>query len=167
MKFRIAFLAAVLTPILLYSQSADEQINDDIWYPFVYAYSNFDADSFMSVHTKDVVRVARDGRSIQVGDEYAKSVQSRCKWGIENEAKRSIEFTFAERIHGADSGFEVGYYRVHFSQGDSEQVFYGKFQVVLKKVDGKWKIAVDSDTSQGGAVGEEDFNSGTPLPPRD
>ena len=168
MKSPVLFVFLSLFWFPTFGQSIEEQINEDVWYPFVHTYNSFDADSFMSIHTADVVRVTRDGQNIQVGEEYARSVRGNCARGLENDARRSIEFTFKERIHSEDSGFEVGYYRVHYSdaRGDAQQVFYGEFHVVLKKVDGKWKIAVDSDTSQEGTIGEEDFINGVPLPLR-
>ena len=153
----------LLCSTLISAQSVTDEIDRDVWHPFIYTYDNFKADSFMSIHTHDVVRVGRDGGRMLVGPEYAESVNRSCQRGIENEAQRSIEFTFEQRLNTDDSAFEVGYYRVIYAEGGQQQVSYGKFTVLLKKVDGKWKIAVDSDTSREGAIREEHFMSGTPL----
>lgn len=156
-------LCILSSSVASFAQNAKKQINEDVWRPFIYTYSNFLADSFMTIHTDDVVRVLRDGDRIQVGKTYAEAVRDNFQRGIDNEARQLIEFTFEQRIHSKDSGFEVGYYRVTYAAGGQESVFYGKFQVLLKKIDGKWKIAVDSDTSKDGAVTEEDFISGQPM----
>ena len=145
------------------AQSVSEQIDRDVWHPFVESFGGFDDDKFISIHTDDVVRVSRDGESMLVGSQYAESIRNTFAEGRERGTVRRIEFSFIDRLSKDDRAYEVGYYRVTSASGGQEYVGYGKFHVVLKKVDGVWKIAVDSDTNDGGAILEEDFMSGAML----
>ncbi len=145
------------------AQTVADEIDRDVWHPFVKTFSSFDDPGFIAVHTHDVVRVSRDGATILVGNDYVESIRNNFAQGRETETVRTIEFTFTERLHKDKTAFEVGYYRIRSARGGQEYVGYGKFQVVLRKVDGRWKIAVDSDTSEDGSILEEDFMSGAPL----
>ena len=162
--FLTLFLAAQIYDAKGQPDSILTEINKDVWFPFIETYSNFDADGFMSIHSEDVIRVNRDGKSIRIGDEYSESMHKNSKRNIERQTKRTIEFSFLERIVRKDVAFEVGYYKVTRQVPEKPaQIFYGKFQVLLKKLDGKWKIYLDSDTSNDGKIGEENFQNGEVL----
>ncbi len=139
-------------------------IDRDVWYPFMESYAAQDAYAFMAIHTEDVIRISRDGKRIQVGEEYAESMQRNTKNNKEKQRQRTIEFSFLERIAREDIAFEVGYYKViSHEPGKKPKTYIGKFQVILKKTDGKWKIFVDSDTSNKDSFTEADFQTGDIL----
>jgi ketosteroid isomerase-like protein len=47
-----------------------------------------------------------------------------------------------------------------------ERVRYTRFEMVLRKEGGKWKILVDQDTSEGGTITEAMFDAATkPIQP--
>ena len=113
------------------------------------SYTAFDAEAFMAVHTDDVIR-ATHGKwaKITVGQSYAESMRANAKRSKEQNRKRSISFIFNERTYGDDHGWETGYYKVVSQRGDEpSQDSYGEFTIVLKKVNGRWKILVDSDVA--------------------
>lgn len=150
----------------LFGQAEDIQaaINKDVWYPFMESYAAQDADAFMAIHTEDVIRVSRDGKRIQVGEEYAESMARNTQHNKAKQRSRTIEFSFLERIAKEDVAFEVGYYKVISSEpGKETKTYIGKFHVILKKVEDKWQIFVDSDTSNKDSMTIEDFNSGDIL----
>ncbi|MDF1864226.1 MAG: DUF4440 domain-containing protein [Saprospiraceae bacterium] len=160
------FFSLLLTPFFVYSQvdSIQLQINQDVWYPFMESYASFNDKEFMSIHTDDIIRISRDGQRIQVGEEYAKSMAENAKWNKERKRTRTIEFSFLERFSSGGMAFEVGYYKVISMEPEKEpKNYYGIFQVVLKNIDGKWKLLVDSDTSINNSLTEEDFLKGTIL----
>lgn len=149
-----------------YSQNTNAvaEINQQIWEPFMESYESFDAQKFMSVHTEDVIRVSRDGKKIYVGAEYGERMKTSFARTKESGTSRTIEFRFLQRLAQEDVGYEVGYYKIRNKRpGDQERIFYGKFHVTLKKVDGVWKIATDSDSSLNNGITEEDFKTGKPL----
>jgi ketosteroid isomerase-like protein len=153
-------------PSMSFSQTENiqEEINQDVWFPFMDSYASFDDKAFMDIHTEDIIRVIRDAQRIQVGAEYAEAMARSAKSNIERKRKRTIDFSFLERFASKDTAFEVGYYRVLSSEpGKETKTYYGIFQVVLKKKDGKWKILVDSDTSMDDSLTEEDFKKGKIL----
>ncbi|MDX1476894.1 MAG: nuclear transport factor 2 family protein [Saprospiraceae bacterium] len=145
------------------AQSASEEINRQVWSPFIQAYNALDAEAFMNVHTTDVIRVIRDSKEIRVGEEYAKSMRASAERNRARGTVRSIELSFTERIHTDQYGFEVGYYKVVSASGGQQRVSYGKFHVVLKKDDDRWKILLDSDTSMDNSITEEQFLQGEVL----
>ena len=70
------------------------------------------------------------------------------------------------RTYKEDVGYEVGFYRVIYEEeGKEDRTSYGRFHVVLKKIDGHWKIAQDWDSNSfnGRPIGEEDFDEGKKL----
>ena len=79
------------------------------------------------------------------------------------------EFTIKDAaiISGAFSiGYEVGFYRVIYQEeGKENRKSYGRFHVVLKKIDGQWKIAQDWDSNSfnGRPIGQQDFDEGKKL----
>lgn len=157
------FLAAFIATSGTIAQSTEHEVNRDVWYSFIAAYNNLDAEGFMSVHTDDVIRVNRDGRNIRSGQEYSEAMHQYFQSEKANAAQLQIDLRFLERFYNEDSGFEVGIYRVIRAAGGVEQSFYGKFHVLLRKIDGKWKIAMDSDISNNGMISEEDFMKAEPL----
>ncbi|MEM7371191.1 MAG: nuclear transport factor 2 family protein [Bacteroidota bacterium] len=153
-------------PSYSYSQSKEEvtNINQQIWEPFIDSYASFDAEQFMSLHTEDVIRVPRDSKKIYVGDEYGQRMHTSFGRMKESGTIRSIEFRFLQRMVHKEAGYEVGYYKISTQRpGDQVRFYYGKFHVTLRKVNGTWKIAIDSDSSENNSITEEEFQSGKPL----
>ncbi len=69
----------------------------------------------------------------------------------------TLTLRFTQRTHGDDAAFEVGVYR--FASQGSDYVGYGKFRALLRKVDGRWKIALDADQ----ASDSDAFEAARPL----
>ncbi len=132
----------------------EKEVNEQVWKPFSESYKNGNAELFNSLHTDDVLRVTPSG--MKIGKEYKDSISK--KYGNPNREPREIHFWFEHRIYSGDTGYEVGYYRVTQLTGSQEK-YYGRFHVVLKKINGVWKIARDWDTDiiNGRKITEEDF----------
>lgn len=147
-----------------YSQDAQKQINDQVWKPFITTFSNHDTKGFMAVHSHDLVRAPRDSKTVWNFEQYKKQNEEGDKRSTQQKTKRTIELRFLERMANESQAFEVGIYKttVINAQGESRS-FYGKFHVVLRKENGTWKILVDSDSSEGGTIGEKDFAAAQPL----
>lgn len=165
MKQALLFLIVFTNLSFAQNQDSIQQvINQQVWYPFIETYGNLDAAGFMDIHTDDIIRINRDGKSIRIGEAYAQSQQRSAFRSKRNGAKRSIAFSFTERFASEDHAFEQGYYKVNWENPKhGKGISYGEFQVILKKVEGQWKILVDSDTSHDGQLTEEDFKKGKLL----
>lgn len=133
------------------------QIDQQVWEPFKEAYADRDGPKYVRLHTDDVLRVTPWG--IKHGEAFKRSTIER--YARPNQAKRSIDFRFEHRIHTDSISYEVGYYKVvTLKGGEDKREDYGRFHVVLKKVNGLWKIAQDWDTDNinGHEVGSADFD---------
>ncbi|WP_424962141.1 YybH family protein [Ekhidna sp.] len=125
------------------AQSAQEEINQQVWTPFTRAWETNDGKAYNAVHTDDVWRI-NPGRLL-IGDEYKKMNIERMTG---QQRDRIIEFTFETRTANVDNAYEVGYYRITDRSEDEPKYFVGRFHVALKRVDGVWKIAQDWDTDE-------------------
>lgn len=144
------------------NEKIEKEVNEVLWKPFKKAFENSDWKLFNSLHTDDVLRVNKWG--IKIGDEYKQSVKESYQGS--NTQKRTIDFWLEHRIYSNDTGYEVGYFRIRSEQDDGKiSEFFGRFHIVLKKIDGIWKIAQDWDTNEinGDPVTSEDFAKGVPL----
>ena len=161
---KVILLSAMLfLSISVFSQSQTEAINKDVWYNFMQAYQDLDASLFNKIHTDDVLRIPEESGSMMIGREYKDAnLDNFNSWNLAN-VKQRIEFSFYSRIQKANWAYETGIYKLTRYNESGSQSYYGKFHVTLKKVSGVWKIYIDSDNSNGGTIGEEDFQKGDVL----
>ena len=139
-----------------------KEINHDIWTPFAEAYAANDDDKYLDLHTPDFIR-ANGGTHPAVKDlpSYRASVERNFKRNTENNRRSAIAFAFFERVAGENLASERGIYRfTSISPDGTQQHFYGKFHVFHRKINGKWKIAVDYDSDEDGSIGATDFEAG-------
>lgn len=77
-----------------------------------------------------------------------------------------MEFRFLSRIANGSNAFEDGFYKYELVNEKLEkQVYYGYFQVVLRKETEFWKVLVDydSDNYNGQPVTKDLFESAKTL----
>lgn len=162
MAYRIVLLFAFFfhaVPGLFAQQDSllQAEIDQQVWRPFISSYQNFDAAAFNQLHTDDVLRASPWG--LHTGANYLdKNLEHFTKNKASGNTQR-IAFTFEYRIHQSEMAYEVGYYRITSIRDDKKQVGFGQFHVVLKKINGVWKIAQDWDagTINGTQITEADF----------
>ncbi|MEP1095944.1 MAG: nuclear transport factor 2 family protein [Cyclobacteriaceae bacterium] len=141
----------------------ENEINKELWKPFKKAWEQRDAAAFNNLHTKDVLRVSKWG-GIKIGSEYTDRISESYKKPDNRE--RTIDFWLEHRYYSGNTGYEVGYLKIVSKEpGKEPRQSFSRFHVVLKKVEGQWKIAQDWDTSNinGVEVTETDFNKGSAL----
>jgi hypothetical protein len=161
----IVILAIVIFPASIISaqdNKTTQEINAQVWIPFIKSFSNGDDETFKSVHSRDVIRVMQDNKEVIGYDKYFKKAPDsvKAKW---SDWKKSIELRFTQRIAGDDKAFEVGYYKTistNIQTGEMRSGI-GCFHVLLRKEKGVWKILMDADTAEGAS--EENFNKASPL----
>jgi ketosteroid isomerase-like protein len=118
----------------------------------------------MAVHSKDVVRAAREEGRIMGHEEYRKVTSSGNQYFRDNKSDRKLELRFSERWAGNDVAYEVGVYKaITIRPSGNNTITYGKFHVTLRKERGIWKIVVDSDSSEGGSITDKEFLAARPL----
>jgi ketosteroid isomerase-like protein len=157
MKWIYFFLLCVLSSSG-FSQDFQKEINDQVWKSFISSFNNYDANGFLTVHTKDVVRSPLDAKKILTYDEYLQNQLEGNKRGKESGNTRALGLRFTERIANAATAIDIGIFKVTVSRKNgSTQSFYGRFHVVLRKENGVWKILVDMDSSEGRSIDEADY----------
>ena len=149
--FWIAFASTAQVKKHDFSQEIDQQL----WKSFVASYNARNTDLYLSIHTKDIVRITQSG--IRQGEVFRETI--RQSFAMKNQPKRSIEFKFEHRIHDKEIAYEVGYFKVTYFKDGKEEDHFGRFSVVLKKEDERWKIAQDWDVDQinGVKITKEDY----------
>jgi hypothetical protein len=160
-------LTSVIRLSILHGQTSVDstilrEIDAQVWYPFIRTFGAFDADGFNALHSNNVLRAGPWG--MRHGAEYFESNVRDNARNMEAGITRAIALTFEYRVHTADTGYEVGYYRVRSTRDGITRSFYGQFHVVLKKIDGAWKIAQDWDANiiLGVAITEDHFLQHSP-----
>lgn len=147
-----------------FGQNYQREINDQVWKPFIQAFNNHDANAFLKVHSKDLIRSGRDQKTLLNWDAYLKQQSAGNKFEVENKVKRSIDLHFTERLSNQTQAIDVGIYKTTVTRSDgSTESFYGRFHVVHRKENGVWRILVDTDSSEGNTIGEKDFLAAKPL----
>jgi ketosteroid isomerase-like protein len=165
MKKVLLLLLSVLF-IEAHAQDYRQEINEQVWLPFIKTFNNYDAAGFLAVHSKEVVRSSRDSKTILTWEEYLQQQRRGDDRDKANHYKRTLELRFTERIASATQAIEVGIYKTTSTNSKGEnRSFYGRFHVVLRKENGTWKILVDTDSSEGDTIGEKDFLKAEPLIP--
>lgn len=136
-------------------------INETVWQVFKTAYEARDAELFKSIHSPDALRINDSG--IKTSEDYFNDIDN---WNSQPpRGTLKIDFAFESRFHDGSIAYETGYYRVIYEFDKKANISYGMFHVVLRKVEGKWLIFQDFDTSKVGSVtiDETFFNAASLL----
>jgi ketosteroid isomerase-like protein len=161
---KVLLLLLTCSTISLYGQPAQQEINKQVWEPFIKTFNEYDTKGFMAVHSKDAVRSPRDSKTAWNWDEYYQNQEQGDQRGKTSGSKRQLELRFTERIVNKDLAVDVGIYKTTSIRADGiAKSFYGRFHVVLRKENGVWKILVDTDSSEGGSISEKDFLAATGM----
>ena len=157
------FVLFLSMPVIGLSQNIQAEINSQVWEVFKSAYSTNDAELFNSVHSDDVIRVSSGG--IKVGDVYKSSMSNFLNGMKERGQEMTIDFRFEKRIHEEDIAYEVGIYQLTRNSSDGPKEYYGRFHVVLKRINDIWKIVQDYDTPKvlGQSIDKEAFDMGKEM----
>ena len=141
-----------------FAQNAQQQINEQVWKPFIQAYNAYDTDAFMAVHSKNLVRAPIDSKSVRNFEQYRKQNEEGAKRATNQGSTRTIDLHFITRVSNDMQAYEIGIYKVTSTNNNGENKdYYGKFHVVLVKENGVWKILVDQDSSENNTISEKDF----------
>jgi ketosteroid isomerase-like protein len=139
-------------------QSIQKEINNDVWKPFIATYNDRNTERFLEIHSKDLVRSPRDAKKILTWHEYYNAQKDNDNLERKSGSRRQIELHFTERIASGRHAIEVGIYKVRVTDSaGNTRTFFGRFHVVLRKENNRWKILVDTDSTEQGTVDERDF----------
>ena len=134
------------------------ELDRDIWAPFVAAFAAGRADDFIALHSRSLVRAMGDAKRVEPLERWLKGTQGMFKSFADRGTKAAISFRFLERLANPEAASERGIFE--FTMTDAQgaaRTTYGKFHVISRKEEGRWKILVDYDSSEGGTIGRESF----------
>jgi ketosteroid isomerase-like protein len=138
-------------------QSDQQAINDQVWKPFTKAIMAQDVETFIQLHSKEVIRVERDSKQVMNYEQYKDGMEKSWPgWKrsiATNKETYVFELRFLERVSNGETINEKGEKRMSF----------GQFHVALRKENGVWKILVDSDSANNNSITETMFLAAKPL----
>jgi ketosteroid isomerase-like protein len=141
-----------------------DQLNRDIWHPFRRTYRTGDLHGFLGLYHPDLIRAGGPTKEVYGFDRLAAETAD---WFTEVSARGDsldIEFRFTERIAAGELASEQGCYRITATRADANdgehRTLHGRFHTFARKVGGRWRIVVDYDTDDGGAITAAMFAAG-------
>jgi len=145
-EFRLLSLLLVLISWACNAQNIQKEINDQVWRVQLEAMHSNQAEKFMSVMSEDVMQVSYSRQAIRNKEEFFRQAVSTYQRIVDRKLRRSMDFRFLNRIAADSSAFEDGFYKYELvNEKQEKQIYYGYFQVALRKEGGIWKVLVDYD----------------------
>ncbi|HEX6891551.1 MAG TPA: hypothetical protein VF141_12665 [Chryseolinea sp.] len=123
-------------------------------------------DKFISVMSDDVIQVSYSRQTIRNKEQFLNQARLTYKKMIEKQLSRSMEFRFLNRIANDGNAFEDGFYKYELiNEKRDKQIYYGYFQVVLRKEEESWRVLMDYDSENynGSPVTKELFEHAKTL----
>ena len=166
MRNIFVFLALGLT-VVVKAQSVEslhKEIDQTVWKPFKNAFETIDGKALNSIYADEVLRVTPNG--IDTNNTFKSKNLERFIQNKKDGVSIALDFWFDSRHTNKTTSYEVGFYRIGFTSKEGKTNYtHGQFHIVLKKINGAWKITQDWDTAtiNGEAIGAEDFEKQKPI----
>lgn len=145
-------------------EQLQNEINLQVWKPFKNAFETLNGKALNATYAEQVLRATPDG--IDTQNVFKPKNLERFEQNKKDGLSIALDFWFDSRRTNSDTSYEVGFYRIGFTDKNGNTDFtYGQFHIVLKKIDGQWKITQDWDTTNinGKIIGADDFAAKVPL----
>jgi hypothetical protein len=121
-----------------------EEINQDVWMPFMEGVKKDDESLYLRVRSTDYVRVDPTHRFILNYADYVDDTVKMMRRYREQGTSVTIDIRFEERITDGQSASEKGISRVLFAaKGAEARTYYGRFHTISRKEDGKWRVLTE------------------------
>lgn len=138
-----------------------DELTRDIWRPFRHSYRVRDLEGFLALYDPNLIRAGGPTKEVYGFDRLAIDTTGWFTEVSERGDSLDIEFRFTERIAAGELASERGYYRITVTLADtSDRILHGRFHTFARKVDGRWRIVVDYDTDESGAITAGMFAAG-------
>jgi ketosteroid isomerase-like protein len=138
------------------------ELNRDVWRPFRDSYAAGDAAAHLAVFTQDLIRAGGPRGEVHGFEEYATQMRDTFAEVARRGDRFGIEFRFTERLAAGALASERGAFRITVTLAGGEvRVVFGRFHTFACKTDGRWRLAVDYDSS--GDSDEETFAAGATV----
>ncbi|MEO0528911.1 MAG: nuclear transport factor 2 family protein, partial [Bacteroidota bacterium] len=141
----IVFLFSFAHGISQEARTIQKEIDQSLWKPFQQAFQDLDGAALNTLYAEEVLRVTPE--AIDTENAFKEANLERFATNKANGTTISLNFWFDSRHTNVHTSYEVGFYKIVFLTKGEENVVYGQFHIVLKKINGKWKITQDWDTT--------------------
>lgn len=159
---QIVFVVCFVSSSYAQSKENLKEINQT-WEKFYKAFETLDYNLMAEIHSEDLIRVSGGRRIIDYNTDIS-NYKASYKRDKDAGQTNHISLRFFERINNATTASERGIYKLVRNKGtEKEQAYYGQFHVLFKKKDGTWMITMDYDSSEGGTVGEEQYEKASAI----
>lgn len=137
--------------------AVQKEIDQELWKPFQQAFERLDATALNALYADEVLRVTPGG--IDTEEAFKAANVARFKENKTAGVSIKLDFWLDNRKTNANTSYEVGFYKIQFTSKEGQNSVYGQFHIVLKKIDGVWKITQDWDTDRinGNGITAKDF----------
>lgn len=164
--YKISLIILLFSVVNIAAQDVvviQKEIDENLWKPFKEAFENIDGEKLNALYAEEVIRVTPNG--IDTENKFKIANLKRFEENKANGTTIQLNFWFDSRHSNATTSYEVGFYRLDFITKEEVTTIYGQFHIVLKKIDGLWKITQDWDTTKinGSPITAIDFNKQTSL----
>ncbi|MBL8516552.1 MAG: nuclear transport factor 2 family protein [Betaproteobacteria bacterium] len=168
---RIFAVAVLLIPLAAFAQRPPstpqpanpailKAIDADVWIPYSKAFAEGKANDYIALHSKSLLRVMGDLKFVDPYEGFTRNMAEMFDSLKKQNVKVSIQFRFTERIANQDTASERGIYEFVMTDAKGKVTRnYSRFHNFLKKEGGKWKIVMDYDNGEKGAVTEATFKA--------
>lgn len=156
---------SIISVLITTTAGADEHIatvhdtiDATVWKPFQEAFEAMDGEALNAVYADEVLRVTPEG--LDTAGAFKQFNMIRFDASRTRGDRINLDFWFDSRQTNASTSYDVGFYRFSTTTPTgATSYFYGQFHIVLKKLDGQWKIIQDWDTATigGKPITAEDF----------
>ncbi|MEJ0054684.1 MAG: hypothetical protein WDN75_02995 [Bacteroidota bacterium] len=136
-----------------------KEIIEQVWRPFLQD-SIIRARKYLCRYIPGTLSVLpRDDKSVLNYKEYQEMQSRSDSRTLAKGNKKNLELRFTERFSNNDLAVNVGIFKTSYTlKNGTTSDYYGRFHVFLRKENGIWKILVDSDSTEGGKIGEKIFS---------
>ncbi len=145
-------------------EAIQNEIDNEVWKPFQNAFETLDGEALNATYAAEVLRATPNG--IDTDNTFKAANLKRFEQIKKDGVSIELDFWFDSRRTNEHTSYEVGFYRIAFTNSNNETNFsFGQFHIVLKKVNGAWKITQDwdTDTINGKKISSVDFEKHKPL----
>src|SRR4051812_9272099 len=83
----------------VFSQTDQQEINEQVWKPFIKSFNDRDTKAFMAVHSDEVIRSPRDDKAVwNKATYYEQQKKGDDREKASGKSKRILELHFTERL---------------------------------------------------------------------
>ena len=139
--------------------SLQKEIDETVWRPYKAAFEKRDGAALNALYGDGVIRVTPAGIDTQ-DDFKLNNISPKT-----TDLTVKLDFWLESRHTNETTSYEVGMFRIaRYADDQLAEYHYGQFHIVMRKIDGEWKITQDWDTPVvlGHTLTAEDFEQQAP-----